>query len=76
MDFFASNPMFYDQTLKEFKDKTKRDHLLGVIGNDIGLTCKCKLTFFQNDDVLQIFIIYFHNYKKSMFLVYFQRPLS
>ena len=42
VDFFASNPMFYDQTLREFKDKTKRDHLLGVIGNDIGLTCKCK----------------------------------
>ena len=39
--FFASNPLFYDQILNEFKDKSKKDHLLGVIGSKISLTCKC-----------------------------------
>ena len=34
------------------------------------------LNVFQHYDVLQTFIIYFHNYKKCMFLVYFQQPLS
>ena len=41
MEFFALNPLFYDQTFHEFKDKAKHDHLLGVIDHDIGLTGKC-----------------------------------
>ena len=40
VNFFASNPIFYDQTLKEFKDKGRRDHLLTVIGTELGLTSK------------------------------------
>ena len=42
VDFFAYHPIFYDQTLKEFKDKTRHDHLLGVISTELGLTSKCK----------------------------------
>jgi len=40
VDFFASNPIFYDQTLKEFMDKGRRDHLLTTIGSELGLTSK------------------------------------
>ena len=40
VELFALNLLFYDQTLCEFKDKAKHGHLLGVIGNDIGLTGK------------------------------------
>ena len=39
-DFFAVNPIFYDQTRKDFKDRGKRKHLLGVIGAEICITCK------------------------------------
>ena len=42
MDFFTSHPIFYDKTLKEFTDKTRRDYLLGIIGTELGLTSKCK----------------------------------
>ena len=42
LDFFASYPIFYDQTLKKYKDKTRRDYLLGVISIEFGLTSKCK----------------------------------
>jgi len=48
VDFFASNPIFYDQTLKEFKDKGRRDHLLTVIGTELGLTSKYKILLYQN----------------------------
>ena len=78
VDFITSNPIFYDQTLKEFKDKTCCDYLLGVIGTELGLTVSVHfllteaLTFFQHYDVLKTFNIYFHNYEKFMFLVYFQ----
>ena len=41
VDFFASNPLFYDQTLHDFKNKSKKDHLLGTIGSEVGLSCKC-----------------------------------
>lgn len=47
VDFFSSNPIFYDQTLKEFKDKGRRDHLLTVIGTELGLTSKYKILLYQ-----------------------------
>ncbi len=53
VDFFASNPIFYDQTLKEFKDKARRDHLLATIGNELGLTSKCKFIITEAVQFLQ-----------------------
>jgi hypothetical protein len=47
VDFFSSHPIFYDQTLKEFKDKGRRDHLLTVIGTELGLTSKYKILLYQ-----------------------------
>ena len=52
VDFFDSNLIFYDQTLKEFKDKTCHDYLLGVIGTELGLTSKCK--FLSNRSIKKI----------------------
>ena len=39
--FYATHPLFYDQTLSEFKDKPKKAHLQNIIGKEIGLTSKC-----------------------------------
>ena len=59
VDFFAANPIFYDQTKKEFKDKGKRDHLLGDIGDKIGITGKC--TFLSKHELFfNIFMYYKH----------------
>ena len=44
IEFFAANPLFYDQTLKEFKDRCKKDRLLTEMGTDLGMTDGC--TFF------------------------------
>ena len=41
VEFFASNPLFYDQTLKEFKDWSKKDRLLAEVGADLGMTGGC-----------------------------------
>ena len=46
VDFFVAQPICYDQTMKEFKDRGKREHLLGVISAEIGITGKC--TFLCN----------------------------
>ena len=52
VDFFAFHPIFYDQTLKEFKDKTCRDHLLGIIGTQLGLTSKCNFLINRSSNIL------------------------
>ena len=49
VDFFASHPIFYDQTLKEFKDQIRHDYLQGIIGSELGLTSKC--TFLLNRSI-------------------------
>ena len=49
VDFFGSHSIFYDQTLKEFKDRTRCDYLLGVISSELGLTSKC--TFLLNRSI-------------------------
>ena len=54
MDFFASNPNFYDQTLKEFKDKGRRNHLLTVIGTELGLTSKYQILLHQKHSNLSM----------------------
>ena len=41
VDFFAVNPIFYDHTHQKFKDRHKKEHLLGEIGGKIGITSKC-----------------------------------
>ena len=46
VNFFTSDPIFYYQTLKEFKDQGRKDHLLAVMGAKLGMTGKC--TFFNN----------------------------
>ena len=46
VNFFTSDPIFCDQTLKEFKDRGLKDHLLAIMGAKLGLTGRC--TFFIN----------------------------
>ena len=46
VDFFAAHPLFYDQTLKEFKDRPKKDRLLDEKGAELGMTGAC--TIFSN----------------------------
>ena len=41
VDFFNDHSEFYDQTLKEFKDRGRKDHLLAKLGVQIGLSGKC-----------------------------------
>ena len=69
VEFFASNPLFYDQTLREFKHWGKKDRLLAEVGADLGLTGRCvhlllteALKNLQHYDVLITFIIYFHKH--------------
>ena len=38
VDLFAENPLFYDQTLKDFKNHAKSDHLLDTKGKDLGMS--------------------------------------
>ena len=45
-EFFAAHPLFYDQMLKEFKDRSKKDSLLDQKGAELGITGGC--TFFSN----------------------------
>ena len=46
VEFFAAHPLFYDQMLKEFNDRSKKDRLLAEKGADLGMTGGC--TFFIN----------------------------
>ena len=46
VEFFAANPLFYDQMLKEFKDRSKKDRLLIEMDANLGMTGGC--TFFIN----------------------------
>ena len=57
VDFFAANPIFYDQTMTEFMDRGKREHLLGVIGAEIGITGKC--TFLSKHELFSNIIMYY-----------------
>ena len=41
VEFFAANPLFYDRMLKEFKDQSKKDHLLTEMGADLDMTGGC-----------------------------------
>ena len=41
VEFFAACPLFYDQMLKEFKDQSKRGHLLTEKGAYLGMTGGC-----------------------------------
>ena len=43
VEFFASNPIFYDQSRDDFKNKSKKDRLLTEIGTELGTTGKCYL---------------------------------
>ena len=40
VDFFSENPLFYDQTMKEFKKRGKRDHMLDTKGKEMGCNIK------------------------------------
>ena len=42
VDFFSNNPLLYDQTLKEFKMRSKRDHMLDTKAKEMGLTGECQ----------------------------------
>ena len=41
VDFYATHPLFYDQTLSDFKNKAKKDSLQHQIGKELGMTGKC-----------------------------------
>ena len=68
VDFFADRPLFYDQTLKDFKNRPK-NCLLDDKGNELGMSGECQ--FYSNAktvkkdvaatyEILIIFIIYLH----------------
>ena len=37
-EWFSEHPLFYDQSMKEFKMRNKRDRLLEAKGNEMGIT--------------------------------------
>ena len=41
VNFYASHPLFYDQTLPNLKNKAWKDHLQNEIGKELGITGKC-----------------------------------
>ena len=41
VNFFSDNPLFHDQTLKEFKMRAKRDHMLDTKAKEMGFTGEC-----------------------------------
>ena len=48
VDFFADRPIFYDQRLRDFKNRGKRDKLLGEIGAELGMSGNLCFTWFRN----------------------------
>ena len=46
VEFFAEHPLFYDQTLKDFKNHPKKDRLLDDKGKELGMSGEC--TFYSN----------------------------
>ena len=40
VEFYASHSLFYNQTLSDFKNRSKKDHLQNKIGKELGLTGK------------------------------------
>ena len=43
VDFFAEHPLFYDQTLKDFKNCPRRDRLLDYKGKELGMSGECQV---------------------------------
>ena len=48
VDWFADHPIFYDQRLKEFKERGKRDRLLRIISEEVGLSSDIIWGWFRN----------------------------
>ena len=46
VDFFANHPLFYDQTLMDFKNCPKKDHLLDDKGKELCMSGECQ--FYSN----------------------------
>ena len=51
VDFFTSNPIFYDQTVREFKDRGWKDHLLADVGDELGLTGRCTFLIKRSSNI-------------------------
>ena len=43
VDFYQSNPLFFDQTVKEFKMKAKKMAMLEELGQRIGVSGECSI---------------------------------
>ena len=41
LEFYASHPIFYDQSRDDFKNKSRKDRLLNEIAEVLGTTGKC-----------------------------------
>ena len=54
VDFFASNPIFYNQTLREFKDWGHKDCLLANVGAELGLTGRCTFLINRSSNIFAI----------------------
>ena len=48
MEFFESNPIFYDQRRTDFKNRSKRDRLLQDKGDELGVSMNTIITWFRN----------------------------
>ena len=43
LDFFADHPLFYNQTTKDFKNRSKKDPLLDDKGKELGMSGECQV---------------------------------
>ena len=43
VEFVAEHPLFYDQTLNDFKNWPKKDRLLDDKGKDLGMSGECTI---------------------------------
>jgi len=48
VEFFESNPIFYDQRRTDFKNRSKRDRLLQDKGDELGVSMNTIMTWFRN----------------------------
>ena len=46
VEFFSEHPHFYDLTLRDFKNRPKKDRLLHDKGKELGMSGEC--TFYSN----------------------------
>ena len=46
LEWFKANPIFYDQSRRDFKEKRKRDRLLVEKGKEMGISGEHKLSTF------------------------------